>query len=56
MSIIVCGVAKGKSKHYECGCCGFESDDLEQFAIWCCWACVFGNPDCEACKDYADDQ
>ncbi len=40
-----CGLSTGKTKRYLCTCCGFESDDIEQFATVYCWECAFG--ECE---------
>lgn len=35
-----------------CGCCGYESDQAEQFSTSLCWPCSFGfNPECGACLD-----
>jgi hypothetical protein len=38
--MIICGIDPGKTRKYGCRC-GFESDDIDDFATSCCWECVF---------------
>lgn len=52
--MICCGPKKGVRKAFRCGCCGFETDDIEAMAMSTCWACSGiggGNLDCENCRD-----
>lgn len=50
----ICGVSRGKRKRFRCGCCGYESDNPESFAMSTCWPCSGiggGNLDCANCRD-----
>lgn len=42
-SVIICGTPKNEDGKYYCPYCGFESADLEKFAIGMCWDCLLGN-------------
>ena len=39
--MILCGVPKGDKARYRCPYCGFQSDDIEDFAVSMCWSCAF---------------
>lgn len=41
MGIIICGLNPGTEKKHACPFCGFESDDIEDFATGMCWDCVY---------------
>lgn len=50
MSIIVCSGPERDGDAYRCPCCGFESPDINDFAMATCWPCAFGdNFDCPGC-------
>lgn len=41
MGIIICRLPQGRTKKYGCPYCGFESDNLDDFAVGMCWSCVY---------------
>lgn len=44
------GPDKGTVTNHRCQCCGFESDNLDEFTIGGCWQCAFSmNEECDSC-------
>ena len=49
--MIICGIPKNAEGLYYCPCCGFISENLDNFAIGMCWDCVYGKRGCISCQE-----